>query len=307
MSLRTIRASSVPFILFIFTLASTVTFVAPAAAQSREQRQLMADMRMMQEQNQTLQNLLGQIAEAIKAVNARIDEQAGNTGKALADQKLVIDNLTNNVREIREKLDDTNVRLGTLNTEVDALRQGVQQLNARPVFTEPPAVEPGVTPGAGASPPGIGVGDPGTAAVAAPPATPAVPIGTSPQKLFDAAQADYRLGQYDLAIAGFEAFIMYFPRAERAGDAQVNIGNSYFQAGKHPQAIDAYDTAIRTYPDAASLPDAYYKKGVALRAMKRPDEARAAFEHVVKTYPESAAAALARQELARLEPARTKP
>src|SRR5688572_29451944 len=107
MTLRTLRASSARpvVVLFLFILTS-ITFVAPAAAQSREQRQLMADMRMMQEQNQTLQNLLGQIADAIKAVNARIDEQANNTGKALADQKLVIDNLSNNVREIREKLDD---------------------------------------------------------------------------------------------------------------------------------------------------------------------------------------------------------
>src|SRR5687768_4687468 len=168
MTLRTLRASSARFVvvLLLFILASAVAFVAPAAAQSREQRQLMADMRMMQEQNQTLQNLLGQIAEAIKAVNARIDEQAGNTGKALADQKLVIDNLTNNVREIREKLDDTNVRLGTLNTEVDALRQGVQQLNARPVFTEPSAVEPGAVPGAGPAPLAPGNVDPGTTTAA---------------------------------------------------------------------------------------------------------------------------------------------
>ena len=53
---------------------------------------------------------------------------------------------------------------------------------------------------------------------------PAAPVGTSPQKLWDVAYADYTLGQWDLAIAGFEAVIMYFPRAERAADAQVHIG-----------------------------------------------------------------------------------
>ena len=301
MSFRTTPAGSARFVLLV--LASTLALAAPAGAQSREQRQLMADMRMMQEQNQTLQNMLGQIAEAIRAVNARIDEQANITARAMADQKLVIDNLSNNVREIREKLDDTNVRLGTLNTEVDALRQGVQQLNARPVFTEaPPPAEPGAEAAAGTTPgaPGASTGaEPATvAAVPAPPPV-VVPIGTSPQKLFDAAQADYRLGQFDLAIAGFEAFITYFPRAERAGDAQVNIGLSYLQAGKNEQAIDAFDAAIRNYPGAPTLPEGYYKKGIALRNVKRPDEARAAFEYVVKTYPESAAAALARQELAR--------
>jgi TolA-binding protein len=265
-----------------------VAFATPAAAQSREQRQLMADMRMLQEQNQVLQNTLAVIADAIKAVNARIDEQANATGKAFADQKLVIDNLSNNVREIREKLDDSNVRLGTLNTEVEALRQGLQQLTFRP---PEPAVDPDAPPPAAGSEP----------AAAVPPAAPppALALGTSPQKLYDEALADYSLSQWDLAIAGFEAVIKYFPRAERAADAQVYIGNAHLLAGDNEKAVAAYDAAIRTYPTAPALPEAYYKKGLALRSLKQADEARAAFEFVVKTYPDSAAAGLARQELAR--------
>ena len=113
------------------------------------------------------------------------------------------------------------------------------------------------------------------------------------------AQADYTLAQWDLAIAGFEAVIKYFPRAERAADAQVYIGHSYLQAGKNDKAVEAYDAAIRNYPEAPGVPDAYYKKGIALKTLKRPDAARAAFEYVVKTYPDSAAARLARQQLPR--------
>jgi TolA-binding protein len=245
----------------------------------------MADVRMLQEQNQQLQNLLGSIAEAIKAVNARIDDQAKVTGKAMADQKLVIDNLTNNVREIREKLYDNNVRLGSLNQEVEALRQGLQQLNAPP----PPAA----TSEAAATAPGT------VDTTAVPPAVPppAVALGTSPQKLWDEAYADYVLAQWDLAITGFEAVIKYFPKAERAADAQVYIGHSYLQAGKNDKAVEAYDAAIRNYPAAPALPDAYYKKGIALKSLKQPEAARAAFEYVVKTYPDSSAASLARQQI----------
>lgn len=308
MSFRTLGESSARFGLIV--LASTVTFAVPAAAQNREQRQLMADMRMMQEQNQIIQNLLGSIAESIKEVNARlearINEQANNTSRALADQKLVMDNLSNNVRQIREKLDDTNVRLGTLNTEVDALRQGVQQMNARPVFPESAPLEPGAAPSAGTPPGGagapgepgsLGVGDP-TGTAAAPPTPPVVvPIGTSPQKLFESAQADYTLAQYDLAIAGFEAVIKYFPGTERAADAQVYIGHSYFQAGRNESAIEAYDLAIQNYPTAPGVPDAYYRKGIALKNLKQPERAREAFEHVVKTYPDSSAALLSQQQI----------
>ena len=45
-----------------------------------------------------LQNLIGSLTEALKAVNTRLDQQAETTRKAFADQKLVIDNLTNDVR-----------------------------------------------------------------------------------------------------------------------------------------------------------------------------------------------------------------
>jgi TolA-binding protein len=267
----------------------------PAAAQSKEQRQMMADVRILQEQNQSLQNLLASIVEAIKMVNSRIDDQATTSAKSIADQKLLIDNLTNTVREIREKMDDNAVRLGSLSQEVDAVRQGLQQLSARPSFE---SAAPPSTPGATSTT--QGAARPADAdAAALPPATPppAVPIGTSPQKLWDEAYSDYTLAQWDLAIAGFENVIKFFPTAERAADAQIYIGHSHMQAGRNDKAVEAYDAAIKNYPNAAALPDAYYKKGIALKSLKQTDAARAAFEYVVKTYPESNAAILARQQI----------
>jgi TolA-binding protein len=263
-------------------LLFAVTLTTPAFAVDKEHRQLMADVRILQEQNQQLQNLLASIADAIKAVNARLDEQANASRKALADQKLVIDNLTSDVRVIREKLDDNNVRLGSLTQEVEALRQGVQQLGTR---SSPNDVATGgsTLPGAGTPPPGG--------------ATPPFAPGTSPDKLFETAQSDYFLAQWDLAIAGFDAFIRAFPKGDRADEAQVNIGNCYLQAGKNDKAVEAYDVAIRTYPGGNALPEAFYKKGLALKNLKQLDRARDAFDTVVKNYPNSAEASLARQQL----------
>jgi tol-pal system protein YbgF len=299
-------------------LFMTLVFAAPAASQSREQRQLMADVRMLQEQNQTLQNLLGSIAEAIKAVNARIDEQAAVTGRALADQKLIVTNITNSVREVREKLDDNTVRLGSLSQEVDAVRMGLQQLSALPALNAPPPLPAdGTSPGANAGPPSTtapagpaAAGVPGPAVVpgaadplaAAPPPPPTPPIGTSPQGLWDTAWADFTLGQYDLAISAFQSVITYFPKSERAADAQLHIGHSHMNAGNYQQAIAAYDATIQNYPGSAGVPDAYFKKGLALKSLKQPEAAQTAFEYVVKTYPESSAAILARQQIAQPKP-----
>src|SRR6185436_9611632 len=112
----------------------------PLQAANKEHQQLMADLRMLQEQAQLLQNLIGSVTDALKAVNTRLDQQAETNRKAFADQKLVVDNLTNDVRVIREKLDDNNVRIGSLTQELDSLRQAMQQLSTRataPVETDP--------------------------------------------------------------------------------------------------------------------------------------------------------------------------
>jgi TolA-binding protein len=239
----------------------------------------MADIRMLQEQSQQLQNLLGALNESIRAVNARLDQQTEATRKAFADQKLVVDNLSNDVRVIREKLDDNNVRIGSLTQEVEALRQGLQQ-GGRPTTTND--------------------ADPAITGIAAPPGG-APTVGQSPQKTYDSANADYMAGQYDLAIIGFQEFIKAFPKSELADDAQVSICNAYLQDHKDQQAVDACDLAIRMYPNTNSIPVAYYRKGLALSNLKNAAAAREAWETVVKNFPDSFEATLARQGLERLK------
>jgi tol-pal system protein YbgF len=257
-----------------------------ASAANKEQLQMMADIRMLQEQAQQLQVLIGSLGEALKVVNARLDQQAETNRRGFADQKLNSDNLLNDLRTVRERMDDNNVRLGSLTQEVDALRQSVHQLTVAPGITAP-------TDAAGLPPDG---GAAGSASAAGP--TAAIAAGASPQRLYDSAYADYTAGQFDLAVQGFESYIKSFPRSEQADDAQVYIGNSYLQAGKYEKAVEAYELAIRTYPTGNLIPDAWYKKGTALMDLKQTAKAMEAFDYVAKTYPDSNAALLARQQLA---------
>lgn len=275
--------------LLAFALAAFVV-AAPAAAANKEQKQLMADIRMLQEQAQQLQNLLGTLNESLKAVNARIDtridEQANAARKSFADQKLSLDNLTNDLRVVREKVDDNNVRVSALTQELDALRQAVQQPPApRTTTVEPDATgAPSPTTSAGATP--------------TPPASP-VAVGTSPQRLWDMAYADYTSGQWDLAVQGFDSYIRNFPKSDMSDDAQVLIGNSHLNDGKYDKAVEAYDMAIRNFPNGNAVPEAYFKKGIALQGLGQRDRAREAFEYAVKTYPDSDAGRLAKQQLGR--------
>jgi len=276
----------------VFAAAIAMTIIAdgrPALARDKEHQQLAADLRILQEQAQQLQNLIAGLNDALKAVNTRLDQQAEANRKAQADQKLLIDNLTNDLRVVREKVDDNNVRVGNLAQEVDSLRQLVQSLQQRPpvVSAEPDAGGPPAASASGAT----------GAAATAPPPPAAGASGQSPAKLWAQAYADYSQSLWDLAIEGFEAYIRYFPTSDNADDAQLLIGRSYIQNGKNDKAVEAFDKVIRGYPNTNSVPDSYYLKGLALKNLKQADRAREAFEFVVKTYPDSTAATLAQQQL----------
>ncbi len=265
-------------------------FTAHPLAADKEQRQMMADIRQLQEQAQQLQNLIGALSAAldstVKTLNTRLDakidakveEQSSATRKLCrgseGDARHDHDRRRPNPREAR----DNSVRVGTLSEEIQ-----------RPAATGG-AVER-VRAAAG------DLGDPGAAPLPLDGAPAVAGGGDSPSKLFDAAWGDYTSGLWRLSIEGFESYIRSFPNTERADDAQVNICNAYLNDKKYEEAIKACDVAIRTYPTGNKIPQAYYRKGLALLDLKRPDEARQAFEAVVRLYPNADEANLARQKL----------
>lgn len=274
----------------ILALAWLVSAAAPAAAQSRREMQLMADVRMLQEQTQQMQQQLAaaieQLSANLKAISSRQDEQTAQTRKSFADQKLVIDQFATDLRIVRERIDESNVRITTLSQEVEALRLAI------PTFTAPPPAAP-VDPNA---PP------------AAPPA-PAIPTATpqpmapgSPQRMFNTALADFTSGQWGLCIQGFDMYLRSFARTDAADDAQWYIGECHYNDGKFPQAVDAYNRVIANFPKGDRVPDAYYKRGVTYTNMKQPDQARESFESVIKLFPDHEMARLAKQQLTRLAP-----
>lgn len=250
----------------------------PAWAANKEHLQLMAEIRMLQEQSQQLQALLGSLQDTLKAVSTKIDEQSAATRKAMADQLLAVNNIGDNVRVLREKTDDTNVRISTVSQEINALRQAIA--------SQPPA--------AALPPP-----DPGAAPSQPPVASP--PVGVSPQRMFEASYDDYTSGRWDLAIQGFEGYIQTFPRTAQAADAQYNIGMSYYQQSKWPEARDAFQKVIGDYPqNTERLPEAYYKLGQTFERLNQVENAKRAYETVIQKFPTSFHANQARPALDRL-------
>ncbi|HEY3160155.1 MAG TPA: tetratricopeptide repeat protein [Vicinamibacterales bacterium] len=265
---------------------------APASAQSREQRQMMADIRMLQEQTQEMQvaiatmtqTLQALLQESIKGVNARLDAQTDASRKGFADQKVVIDDMGKDLRAIRERVDDTNVRVSNVREEIEALRSSIPvapsgAISAAPVDPNaPPAPLPAPTTG-----------------------TPPSPAGLSPTRMFDTARADYAAGQWSLAITGFDAFLKTFPRSEMADDAQFLIGETYYAQNRWMDAISAYTAVIQNYAMGDKVSEAYYKRGLAQERVGDLDAARESWNAVLqRTQEGDPVRALARQNLDRV-------
>jgi tol-pal system protein YbgF len=254
----------------------------PAEAANKEHQQIMAELRMLQEHQAQLHQMLNGLMQTLQQISTRLEDQSTTTRKAFADQKLLIDGITEGARILREKADDTNVRLSNVTQELQSLRQTVasmpQQTVGVPVPGDPGAVDPGAQPPAGA--------------VNLP------PPNVSPNQWYQRVMADYAAAQYDLAISGFEAFIRTFPTSPQADDAQLLIGNSYFNQGQFKEALLAYQKVINDFPQGDQVPTAHYKVGLTYESLKDDDAARKTYEAVIKNYPTSLQAhTLARQRL----------
>lgn len=270
------------------TLALGFMTMPTVHAADREHQQMMADIRMLQEQTLRLHLLLSALDDFIRTVSMKLDEQADVNRKAFADQQLLVNNVADGVRILREKMDETNVRIASLSQEIEALRVAIPPpsvMTALPVdpVTGLPATPPEGTPAPTAAAP-----------------SPGVSPGVSPQRMFDTAWADYAAGQNALAIQGFESYIKTFPRSEQADDAQFYIGQAYKADGRLGEALAAFEQVLLTYPSGDKVPEASYQRGVTLEGLGELDRARQAYELVLRNYPNSVMAPLAKQALDRL-------
>ena len=271
---------------FVIGLLFVLMSTTPVVAADREHEQLMADIRMLHEHTMRLHLMINGIMDAMETLSANQDALGTAMRRAFADQRLTIENVGSTARVLREKLDETNVRIAALSQEIEALRVSI------------PPLAPVLTTDAEA-PAGSGSGTAAPDAAPAPPAALPAP-GGSPQRLYDTAWADYAAGQWDLAITGFETYIATYPRSEMSDDAAFYIAEVHFLQGAFPGAVDAYDRVVANYPAGDKVPEAAYKRGVALDRLGAPERARESFELVIADFPDNRMAALARQQIDRL-------
>jgi len=260
---------------------------AVASAQNRVDQQMFADVRILQEQTQRLQQAINSLSEQLKAVNKRLDDQVEQQKKDAADARLQINGLGGTVNTVREKMDSNTVAINRLTPEIQSIREGIglvtTSLNQMLSLLQPPANQSSAV---------------ATGNEPAPPPAGAVQLPPSPQAYFNQAFTDYAAGHFELAIKGFQDVIEKFPNAtDYTARAQELIGDSYQQMGKKREALAAYALVISKYPDSTLVPDAMFNRGVCYQDLGQTQEARNTWTQLLAKYPESPAALMATQRL----------
>ena len=210
-------------------------------------------------------------------------EQTGNVGQNQADLILKYENiltkigeLTGKIEELRHsnellqnRVDQMNIKIGELESEIRNLKGGAHA----------------------------------TAAVAVPraPATPSGERGAAyrleAKKAYDEAKSIFDAKEYVKAMTAFREFIKNFPHSRYVSNAKFWIAECHYRLGEYDKAILTYDEVINKYPDSPKVPDAYYKEGLSFIKLGDDIDGRFLLKKLIKLYPDSPQAAAAQKIL----------
>ena len=221
-------------------MCARCVLASPVCAADKAHQQLMAEIRMLQEQQQQLQQMLGGLTDTLKTVTAKLDDQTGREPQGVRRSEAAHrQRRRRRARASREggrhqraALDGVaGARGGAAGDRVDAgaVRRATARRHRRrvPRPIRPPA---------------------GTAVLPARRRLPAPRVSSRLRRCSTTPTATTWRGSTSSRSSGFNTYIASFPKSDKADDAQLNIGNALYGAGKFREAVDAYQKVITNYP-----------------------------------------------------------
>jgi tol-pal system protein YbgF len=117
-------------------------------------------------------------------------------------------------------------------------------------------------------------------------------------KAYQAALDQFKLGNYSLAVAAMQGFLVTYPSSPLASNAQYWIGMAYSGQRDYKNAIAAQRKLLAAWPDSPKAPDAMLSIASAQETMGDRAAARKTLEELIAKYPGSSSATSAKQRLA---------
>jgi tol-pal system protein YbgF len=141
------------------------------------------------------------------------------------------------------------------------------------------------------------------AAAAQPPAPPTPPATDAAQaagetRAYQAALDQFKLGNYSLAVAAMQGFLVTYPNSTLAPNAQYWIGMAYSGQRDYKNAIAAQRKLLAAWPDSEKAPDALLSIASSQETMGDRRAAQETLKELIARYPKSSAAVSAKQRIA---------
>jgi tol-pal system protein YbgF len=118
------------------------------------------------------------------------------------------------------------------------------------------------------------------------------------KQAYETALNQFKLGNYQLAITGFQTFMTSFTSSELVPSAQYWIGNAHYAMRDYKSAIAAQQKVVKAWPENSKAPDALLNIASSQSELGQSNAARETLRGLVKKYPSSSAAEQAKQRLA---------
>jgi len=272
------------------TLVALLLFPPPAGAVAKEIVQLQRDVALLQQQvrdlqtsldsnNAVLKTLVEQSLDGVNRMGTTVSELEKSVQAAQGTTNTRVDALATQVQSLRDAVDEMAARLGRMAQQLSETQSVLQSVDAR------------LAPPAPATPPTAGTTSGATPAPQPPP---------SAKALYDNALRDFTSGKYDLAWQQFSDYLKYYARSELAGNAQFYLGEIRYRQGDYRGAIDEYDKVLASFPASFKVAAAQFKKGYALLELNEREAAVQVLKTLIDKYPRTEEARLARERLERL-------
>lgn len=240
----------------------------------------------------------------LQAQSQALLERVAKLEEALKNQRLL---------DLFNRIEALNAEISKLRGEIELLANGLAagekrqkdfyvDLDTRLRHIEQPsaAASPAAVPEAAAVAP---------ASVTAPTAS-KIPVADAPPtavdpgaegRTYEAAYNQFKIGNYQGAIAGFQGFLKNHPNSALAPNAHYWIGNAYFSLREYQNAIASQRKLVGAYPDSPKVPDALLNIASSQQELNDLPNARKTLESLIARFPVSDAAEKARRRLAALK------
>ena len=123
-------------------------------------------------------------------------------------------------------------------------------------------------------------------------------VSAAETRAYQAALDQFKLGNYSLAVAAMQGFLVTYPNSALAANAQYWIGMAHSGQRDYKNAIAAQRKLLSTWPESQKAPDAMLSIASAQETMGDRKSAQRTLEDLVGKYPSSSAATSAKQRLA---------